>query len=159
AEMQGAQAVITCTEYNRQYLLGQLGTTTNGKLQCIYHGVDLSQFQFTWPRASLPSPLVILSVARLVEKKGLGDLLVAADILHRRGVHFQLEIIGDGPLRGALELQVRRLGLTDRVRLLGAQPDDMVSVAYQRASIFALPCVMTPDGDRDGIPNVLLEAM
>jgi len=159
AEMQRAQAVITCTEYNREYLSSQVGVATNGKLHCIYHGLDLSQFQFMGQRASDPGPLVILSVARLVEKKGLGDLLVAADILRRRGLCFQVEIIGDGPLRRALEVQVMQLGLSDRVKLLGAQTDDMVCLAYQRASIFALPCVMTADGDRDGIPNVLLEAM
>src|SRR5207245_10646312 len=125
----------------------------------IYHGLDLSQFKFTWPRASDPWPLVILSVARLVEKKGLGHLIVAADILRRKGRCFQVEIIGNGPQQQALENQVTRLGLNDYVRLVGAQTQDMVCRAYQRASIFALPCVVAGDGDRDGIPTVLLEAL
>jgi len=98
-------------------------------------------------------------VARLVEKKGLGDVIRAADILRRRGRGFQVEIIGSGPQRQVLEHQVTRLGLNDRVRLVGAQSHDMVCRAYQRASIFVLPCVVAGDGDRDGIPNVLLEAM
>ena len=102
---------------------------------------------------------MILSVARLVEKKGLGHLIMAADILRRRGRCFQVEIIGSGPQQQALENQVTRLGLNDCVRLVGAQTHDMVCRAYQRASIFALPCVVAGDGDRDGIPNVLLEAM
>ncbi len=159
AEAQRARAVITCTEYNRQYLSGQIGSASSDKLRCIYHGLDLSQFQFTWPRASDPGTPVILSVARLVEKKGLGDLIMAADILRRRGRGFQVEIIGSGPQRQVLENQVTRLGLNDRVRLVGAQSHDMVCRAYQRASIFVLPCVVAGDGDRDGIPNVLLEAM
>jgi len=159
AEAQQAQAVITCTEYNRQYLSTQIGPASDGKLHCIYHGLDLSQFQFAWPRVSDAGPPVILSVARLVEKKGLSDLIVAADILRRRGRRFQVEIIGNGPLRQALEAQVMQLGLSDRVKLLGVQTYDMVCLAYQRASIFTLPCVTTADGDRDGIPNVLLEAM
>src|SRR5947209_15920168 len=92
-------------------------------------------------------------------KTGLSGIIMAADILGRRGRSFQVEIIGNGPLRQALEAQVMHLGLSDRVKLLGAQTDDMVCLAYQRASIFTLPCVTTADGDRDGIPNVLLEAM
>src|SRR2546422_10183205 len=159
AEAQQAQAVITCTEYNRQYLSTQIGPASDGKLHCIYHGLDLSQFQFAWPRVSDAGPPVILSVARLVEKKGLSDLIVAAGILRRRGRRFQVEIIGNGPLRQALEAQVMQLGLSDRVKLLGVQTYDMVCLAYQRASIFALPCMVTADGDRDGLPNVLLEAM
>ena len=159
AEAQRARAVITCTDHNRQYLSSQIGSASSDKLRCIYHGLDLSQFKFTWPRASDPGPPVILSVARLVEKKGLGHLIMAADILRRRGRCFQVEIIGSGPQQQALENQVTRLGLNDCVRLVGAQTHDMVCRAYQRASIFALPCVVAGDGDRDGIPNVLLEAM
>src|SRR2546427_3614158 len=159
AEAQQAQAVITCTEYNRQYLSTQIGPASDGKLHCIYHGLDASQFQFAWPRVSDAGPPVILSVARLVEKKGLSDLIVAAGILRRRGRRFQVEIIGNGPLRQALEAQVMQLGLSDRVKLLGVQTYDMVCLAYQRASIFALPRMVTADGDRDGLPNVLLEAM
>jgi len=159
AEARGALAVITCTEYNRRYLSSQIGPAVNGKLHCVYHGLDLSQFSFPWPRLPDPGPPIILSVARLVEKKGLRDLIVAADILRRRGRSFRVEILGDGPLRQTLEALVGQLGLSERVQLLGTQTHDRVRLAYQRASIFALPCVITPDGDRDGIPNVLLEAM
>jgi glycosyltransferase involved in cell wall biosynthesis len=158
-EAQQAKAVITCTEYNRKYLVDQVGLTSNGNLHCIYHGLDLSQYQFLLPRPSQPGPPVILSVARLVEKKGLYDLVCAADILRRRGRCFQVEIIGDGPLRQGLEAQIMQLGLTGRVRLLGPLPHESVCSAYQRASIFALPCIVAADGDRDGIPNVLPEAM
>ena len=159
AAAQRARAVVTCTEYNRQYLSSQLGPAANGKLRCIYHGLDLSQFPFMWPPASAPEPPMILSVARLVEKKGLSDLIMAADILRRRGRCFQVEIVGDGPMRRALDAQVVHLGLSDRVKLLGAQTHDVVCLSYERARIFVLPCVVTADGDRDGIPNVLLEAM
>src|SRR5213594_3528772 len=159
AETERAQAVVTVSDYNRRYLLSRISPDSNGRVCCIHCGLDLSEFSFTWPRASDPRPPVILSVARLVEKKGLGDLIMAADILRRRGRCFQVEIIGSGPQQQALENQVTRLGLNDCVRLVGAQTQDMVGRAYQRASIFALPCVVAGDGDRDGIPNVLLEAM
>ncbi len=158
-KLQRAQAVITCTEFNRRYLMEHFGPALDGKLHCIRHGLDLSQFKFRWPPASgLEAPL-ILSVARLVPKKGLNDLIVAADILRRRGRSFKVEIIGNGPLREALETRVMQLGLNDRVRLLGALPHESVCGAYQRASMFVLPCIVTADGDRDGIPNVLPEAM
>jgi glycosyltransferase involved in cell wall biosynthesis len=95
----------------------------------------------------------------LVEKKGLDDLLAAVEILRLRGRRLRLEIIGTGPLRERLKAQAKHLGLEDRVRLLGAQPYEAVCRAYQRASVFALPCRVAADGDRDGIPNVLLEAV
>src|SRR5215469_3914287 len=158
-KIQRARAVVTCTEYNRRFLLKEYGPLCSGKIHCIYHGIDTSQFKFTSPRHFDSGQPVILSVARLVEKKGLGDLIAAVDILRRRGCSFRVEIVGTGPCRGALEAQVKRLELGDHVKFLGAQAHDVVCLAYQRAAVFVLPCVITPNGDRDGIPNVLLEAM
>ena len=89
----------------------------------------------------------------------IGDLIDTAGILKERGCSFHLEIIGDGPLLESLRTQVEQLGLLDRVKLLGAQPQEVVRLAYQRAAIFALPCVVTAEGDRDGIPTALVEAM
>jgi glycosyltransferase involved in cell wall biosynthesis len=160
AEMERAAAVVTVSEYNRGYLSRQLaGSTANGKVRCIYNGLDFHQFTFDRSRPPDAGPPVILSVGRLIEKKGLGDVLAAAEILRRRGRSFRVEIIGAGPLKPALEAQVQRLALQDQVAFLGAQPQEAVRLAYQRATIFALPCVVTADGDRDGIPTVLLEAM
>ena len=158
-KLEEARAVVTCTEYNRNFLLKQYGQLAANKVHCIYHGLDISQFKFHPPQVVENREPVILSVARLVEKKGLEDLLSAADILRSRGRVYQVEIIGSGPLREALKAQAKQLRLADRVRLLGAQAHDAVCLAYQRASIFVLPCVVASDGDRDGIPNVLLEAM
>jgi len=159
AKLEEAQAVVTCTRYNRGYLLTRYGPEYNRKVRCIYHGLDTSQFKFRPPQKVENGEPVILSVARLVEKKGLADLLAAAEILRRRGRLFQVEIIGTGPLREILQAQATRLGLADRIQLPGAQAHDSVCLAYQRASIFVLPCVVASNGDRDGIPNVLLEAM
>jgi glycosyltransferase involved in cell wall biosynthesis len=159
AEMARAEAVVTVSEYNRGYLSRQFASTANGKVRCIYNGLDLHQFTVDRSRPLDAGPPLILSVGRLIEKKGLGDVLAAAEILRRRGRSFRVEMIGAGPLRPALEAQVQRLGLQDRVAFLGAQPQEAVHLAYQRATIFALPCVVTAEGDRDGIPTVLLEAM
>jgi glycosyltransferase involved in cell wall biosynthesis len=158
-KIERAQAVVTCTEYNRRFLLKEYGALCSGKIHCIYHGIDISQFRFISRRPLDPGQLVILSVARLVEKKGLADLIAAADILLRRGRSFRVEIIGTGPCHGTLEAQVKRLKLGDHVKLLGAQAHDAVCRSYQRATVFVLPCVISSNGDRDGIPNVLLEAM
>ena len=158
-KLEGARAVVTCTQYNRDFLSKRYGPLCDGKVHCIYHGLDVSQFNFNSSAKVDSAEPVILSVARLVEKKGLGDLIAAADILRRRGRVFQVEIIGSGPQRGTLQAQAERLGLTDRVRLFGAQAHETVCLAYQRASVFALPCVIASNGDRDGIPNVLPEAM
>ena len=158
-EMQRARAVVTVSEYNRQFLLASVSPASNGKVRCIYNGLDLKQFPFRWPRASDPGTPVMLSVSRLVEKKGLGDLIEAAGMLRERGRNFQVQIIGDGALRKALEAQVKRLGLQECVKLLGAQPQEMVRQAYLCAAVFALPCIISGDGDRDGTPTVLLEAM
>jgi glycosyltransferase involved in cell wall biosynthesis len=159
AEMARAEAVVTVSEYNREYLSRQLGPTANGKVRCIPYGLDLRHFPFERSRPADAGPPVILSVGRLIEKKGLGDVIAAAEILRRRGHRFQVEIIGAGPLKPALEAQVQQLGLQDRVTFLGAQPQEAVRPAYRRATLFALPCVVSADGDRDGMPNVLLEAM
>jgi len=165
AEIERAQAVVTCTDYNRRYLLSQFSSACDGKLRCIYHGLDLSQFKlraqfkFQAPGARDTGPPLVLAVARLVEKKGLSDLIVAAGLLRRRGRRFRVDIIGNGPLHQALEVRVSEFALSDCVRLLGAQPHEVVHQAYRQASVFALPCIITANGDRDGIPNVLLEAM
>jgi glycosyltransferase involved in cell wall biosynthesis len=154
-----ARAVVTVSEYNREYLKREISPSSNGKIHCIYNGLDLANFNFHCPRASDLGPPVILSVARLIRKKGLEDLIKAAAILKKLGRTFKMEIVGSGPLRAALENRVAELSLGDCVEFRGAQPQESVSSAYDRAAIFALPCVVTKDGDRDGIPTVILEAM
>jgi len=158
-KLERARAVVTCTQYNRRFLMDQFGPLCDGKVHCIYHGLDTSRFRFRLSGKADSGKPLILSVARLVEKKGLADLITAAAMLRDRGRSFRLEIVGDGPLRHTLEAQVEQLGLGDRVALPGAQSHDLVRRAYQRAAVFALPCVIASNGDRDGIPNVLLEAM
>ena len=159
AKIDRAEAVVTNNEYNRQYLLSRFGSELDSKLPCVYNGLDLSQFDFRWPRAAEPGPPLILSVGRIIEKKGFADLVEAVRILYERGRQFQVEIIGSGPLKEQMQNRIKELNLQDRVKLLGARDQDFVRAAYQRAAIFVLPCMVTPNGDRDGIPNVLYEAM
>jgi glycosyltransferase involved in cell wall biosynthesis len=102
-------------------------------------------------------PVAILAVGRAVDKKGFDDLLSALALLppdtHWRFVH-----VGGGPLLPQLEKMAREMGLADRVRWRGPQSQAAVLDAYRATDIFALPCRVSSDGDRDGLPNVLLEA-
>jgi glycosyltransferase involved in cell wall biosynthesis len=116
-----------------------------------YNGVDLERFR---PNETSTASGLILHVGRLVEKKGTKVLLEALTANALAGA--RLVIIGDGPLRGALERQARGLG--DRVRFLGALPSDEIANWMRRASVFAAPSVTAPDGDAEGLPNVVVEA-
>ncbi len=101
----------------------------------------------------------IVSVGRLVPKKGFDVLLRACGDLRRRGIPFELVLLGGGDLRDELLALAREQGITDQVRMLGSRPQTDVVEQLAEAEIFALSPVVLPDGDRDGIPNVLLEAM
>jgi glycosyltransferase involved in cell wall biosynthesis len=152
-----AQFVATCTHYNETYLANLDGMALRRKLHCIYHGLDLDQY-CAEEKQHPPRPLII-SVGQLKEKKGFVYLLRACRLLQDRGYDFRCQIVGEGPLRGTLEEEIQRLGLADTVSLCGALPHQAVIQKYREAAVFVLPCVLGADGDRDGIPNVILEAM
>lgn len=153
-----AAFTATCTEYNRRHLAALVGPPVAERLVRLYHGLDLQTFLGGDPEPSSTRPLV-LAVAQLTERKGLRHLIDACRILRERGRSFSCEIVGDGPLLDGLAAQVRDRGLTEDVRLTGPLPYPAVVERYRRASAFVLPCIVAPDGDRDGIPNVILEAM
>lgn len=155
AKLESSEFAVTCTEFNRVHLASFVSPETD--LIRLYHGLELDRYQ---PQPSArQSPPMILAVGQLKEKKGLGDLIAACAGLAGDGRQFSCVIIGDGPLRHRLESQILEAGLSDRLTLTGALAHHQVVESYRRASIFALPCVTASDGDRDGIPNVVLEAM
>lgn len=154
-----AECVLTCTAVNQRYLTGLAGESTPVRL--AYHGVDVSRFRELPPAESTPNkkfPL-ILSVARLCEKKGLEFLIAACRILVDRGLAFQCRIVGYGPLEDKLRQMIASLALNDSVLLLGKMTQDQLADLYPQANLFVLPCQVLENGDRDGIPNVLFEAM
>ncbi len=102
---------------------------------------------------------MILAVGRLVEKKGLNYLVEACTLLRERGIPFRCLLVGGGPLRDHLRAQIAALGLAGSVSLLGARTQEDLVDIYRQATLLALPCVVLENGDRDGIPNVLVEAM
>ncbi|HEX6506038.1 MAG TPA: glycosyltransferase family 4 protein, partial [Chloroflexota bacterium] len=153
-----AEFITTCTGYNADYLRDILLPADRDKVRTVYHGVDTKRFS---PRSQAVAndPPVIISVGRLVPKKGHAHVVEAAKLLRERGVRFRLDIYGQGDLRKPLQEQIEGAGLADAVRLHGARTQDELIEVYHRADAFVLAPVITPNGDRDGIPNVLLEAM
>ncbi|MDX6619792.1 MAG: hypothetical protein QOK36_2178 [Gaiellales bacterium] len=145
--------VATVSEQNRDYLSSIL--ERDGQVRVVPNSVDLRRLGE--PLARAPEPGLVVSVARLVEKKGLDDLVAACGILKARGVPVRLEIAGDGPLRGELAAAAAAAGLGDALR--GALPHEQVRDLLSRAVAFCLPCVVAASGDRDGLPTSVLEAM
>ena len=153
-----ATFVSTCTAFNATYLQSVLPEQSHDKVHVVYHGVDTRRFRPPKTREANPVPCLV-AVGRLVPKKGHAYLVEAAHLLDLRGVAFQLEIYGDGPQRDALHEQIATAGLETKVRLQGACTQDELIAVYQAVDVFVLASVVTENGDRDGIPNVILEAM
>ncbi len=153
-----AQLVLTCTHANQEYLRSLVPPAEAAKISAVYHGADLEKFAYD-SRPTEQYPPVILSVGRLVKKKGFGDLLRACRVLADKGASFRCVIVGEGPERARLEMQVQALGLDACASLPGACTQEQLVEFYRTATVFALPCKVLSDGDRDGIPNVLVEAM
>lgn len=160
-----ADLLVTCTAANAEYLRGIVTPRAAQRIHVLHHGVDLQRFA---PGSSLPPPRGngrggasprILSVGRLVPKKGFGDVITALEMLVREGQPFEAEIFGGGPLHDDLVRQAQAAGLARRLRFHGARTQDAIISAYRRAGVFVLAPVITETGDRDGIPNVLMEAM
>lgn len=155
-KIRDARFVVTVSKFNQTYLQDLMGDTPSD-IRCLYNGIDLTRFR---PDATVKrDPNLILGVGRLVEKKGFDTLIHACHILATWKVEFQCEIIGKGGLRDSLNQLIVDLGMQQQVRLVGPKPQDQVLDAYRRATVFALPCLIGSDGNRDGLPTVLLEAM
>lgn len=146
---------VTVCEANVAHLERHLGRAARARVRHLYNGIDRAAFEGL---ARRPVPGRILSIGRLVAKKGFDTLLAALAVLDRRGLPFTCEIVGDGEDRALLGDTLSHLGLGDRVRLLGPLPADRVRERLAEASVFALPCRIGADGNRDALPTVLLEA-
>jgi glycosyltransferase involved in cell wall biosynthesis len=152
-----ARRVVTCTEHNRRHLSSLTGTPIDA-ISTVLHGLDLTEYPPSAGTVKADPPL-ILSVAQLTERKGLATLVLACRELVARGYRFRCEIVGRGRQEAELAALIRRHSLEDRVVLCGPLPHEQVVERYRRATAFALPCRTGPDGDVDGIPNVIAEAM
>jgi glycosyltransferase involved in cell wall biosynthesis len=156
-----AEWIVTCTEIACSHLAGLISRPD--AIWLCYHGLDLERFEASprdgnWRNGSDPhQPVVILSVGRAVAKKGYDDLLEALALLPA-DLEWRFVHIGGGALAGALRLQAKRLGLSHRIEWRGAMAQPGVLAAYREADLFVLASKVAKDGDRDGLPNVLIEA-
>jgi colanic acid/amylovoran biosynthesis glycosyltransferase len=126
------------------------------KICRIYNGVHLKAFQRATFDARMPN---IVSVGRLIEKKGFADLIAACAELATAGVQFTCDVVGEGPLENALKGQVAAAGLQQRVKLVGPETQHQIARRLASATVFALPCKVEADGGMDNLPTVIMEAM
>ncbi len=156
-----AQWAATCTR-NGYERLAKLALDRS-RVNLIYHGLDLETFGVSPAPPSLrdgseeSDPVRLLIVGRAVEKKGIDDLLEALARLPAT-LNWVLTHIGGGSLLKRLQRHAQKLGIAHRIRWLGAQSQSDVLAAYRAADVFVLPCRKARNGDRDGLPNVLMEA-
>lgn len=169
-----AKAVVTCTEFNRN-ALAEMCPREADKIFLNYHGVHVAKFSKIESQANSAGgeplartngesphagqPPLFLSIGRYVEQKGYADLIAAYEMLKGRGVAFRAIIVGEGPLRKNIEKQISAAGLESYVQLTSGMSQQELIKLYRQAFAFVLPCVIAENGDRDGIPNVILEAM
>lgn len=157
-KLREAAFVASISEYDRGRLIAAGGPKIADKIHVIHCGIPLED----WPlRPYRPpgSPLRILSVGALIEKKGHDDLVRACALLRQRGVVFHCKIIGGGPLKAQLQASIRDLGLDDTVCLAGPMPQEAVREELYAADLFVLACKQASNGDTDGVPVSLMEAM
>jgi glycosyltransferase involved in cell wall biosynthesis len=152
--------LVTCTRTNRDHLAS---LAPAGRVELVYHGIDLARFA---PHRTVRGandgsdtrhPVTMLSVARLVEKKGTDVLLEALSRVPAH-LHWRLVHVGGGPLKRKMQKRARALGIAERITWRGALAHEELLLEYRKADLFALACRIARDGDRDGLPNVLAEA-
>ncbi|WP_085901583.1 glycosyltransferase family 4 protein [Kiloniella majae] len=153
--------LATCTKFNVDYLRGL--TTDKSRVDLVYHGLDFDRFDEASNTHSVndgsseDKSVTLISVGRAVAKKGYDDLLKALSALPAT-LHWHFIHIGGGTLSKDLKSQAESLGISDKITWMGAQPQEVVLEQYRKADLFVLASRITEDGDRDGMPNVLMEA-
>jgi colanic acid/amylovoran biosynthesis glycosyltransferase len=155
-KLAAASFVRTISHANRRYLTDLLPAAAS-KIVHITYGAPLTSAPR--PRRNIAPPYQLLALGRLVEKKGFPVLLAASRILAEEGVDFRLTLAGDGPQRHHLADLVQEYALEDKVNFLGHVPHNRVPELFRQADQFIMPCIVARHGDRDGLPNVILEAL
>jgi len=148
-----AEGVITVSDFNLRYLTQRV---PSARIERLYNGIDLCEFSF---RAEQNREPILLAAGRLVEKKGFADLIDACAHLRDGGRAFRCRIVGTGVLESQLAARIQHHRLGEVVSLCGPVPRNELKRMIQTAAVFVAPCVEAVDGDRDGLPTVLVEAM
>ena len=150
-----ASAAITVSDYNERYLRERYGDAAHSLVR-IYNGIDLGAFPSSRP---VDRPPVVVGVGRLVEKKGFHHLIDAVGLLRDRGRPIRLDLVGGGGEEEALRARVASLDLDDRVTFHGPLTQAETRDKVRGAAVLAAPCVVGADGNRDGLPTVILESL
>jgi glycosyltransferase involved in cell wall biosynthesis len=153
-KLRSARFAVTVSDYNRRYLADFDGSD---RVVRIYNGLEIDRY--TPNGDAREEPALVLAVGRLVEKKGFDDLVRACSLLRRDGRPFRCLIVGKGELEGELRSLIGKLGLEEQVELAGPIPREELVPVYRRASVVVAPSVIGADGNRDGLPTVVTEAM
>ncbi len=154
-KVRAARFVTACVRENAETLRALGGP--GARVEWIYHGVDLARFDGRG-RARGADP-VLITVGRLAETKGFDVAIRALRLLKDRGLTPRLIMAGDGPLRARLTALAAELGVSDQIEMLGAVNHDRILPLYRSAWTLVMPSVELKNGRRDGIPNVVVEAM
>ena len=159
-KMNAAKFVVTCTEANKTHLQ----ILSNATVHCIYHGLAADFTDLL--KSAQPNThernghIRALAVGRLIKKKGLDTFVEACGILQKRSVNFEAVIVGEsGDAETAIRQSIEKNNLYDKITLTDAMAQTELFAEYRRADVFCLPCRILENGDRDGIPNVMVEAM
>lgn len=155
-KLESAALVVTASEVTARDLRAMVGPGHAAHVQVVGMGIDPGRFHRRRPHTD---GCRVLAVGRLVEKKGFEYLVDAAALLAHRDKAVEISIVGGGPGRDALERRARARGVEARVMLLGSRRHDTVPELMEAADVFAMPCVIAGDGDRDSAPNVVCEAL
>ena len=158
-KLSDASFFATISEFNRALLIQMCGPEALEKVRVIHCGLPLASFPYAESRPGPSGPPAVVSVGRLVDYKGFDVLVRACARLRQKGLPIRCVVVGEGPERGALEALVRELGLEGAVTLVGEKPQDQVRERISGADAFALASTKGRDGQQDGIPIVLMEAM
>ncbi len=155
-KLQAASFIKTASAINRDFFL-ILEPTVASKITVIHAGVPLTPLPAL--RRTPHPPYQLLTIGRFVPKKGFPILLAACRDLAAQGLDFHLTLAGDGPQRRELQELVQEYGLSGRVHFPGFVPHRRVPRLFQGADLFVMPCIIDPQGDMDGIPTVIMEAL
>lgn len=153
-----AAFAVTVSEYNRDVMVRECGEHVRNRIHVIHCGVDPDRFAPP-VRAGRTRPFRVVCVASLEEVKGHRILIDACRLLRDRGIDFECDLVGDGPLRDELAARIHRLGLGSRIHLHGGQPRQVIVRMLRDADVAALASHPTRKGKREGIPVALMEAM
>lgn len=150
-----AAGTVTVSDFNHRHLRA-LAPETAQRIHRVYNGLPLGRFPYAEPAGRPPT---VVAVGRLVEKKGFADLVEACALLAASGRSLRCRIVGEGPLEADLRRRIADHGLERTVELVGPRTQQEVREEVRLAAVLAAPCVIGSDGNRDGLPTVLLEAM